>query len=136
MQFYGCFSFYFLTLLFVLSLPFLPSLRSLSYIVISVSLEFLSNSKGDAPFHSTVFDHSRTGWVGLNDHLRDVLWEITLNWVLLLLPLNFLSGSRLEMMFIFLIVNIDQASFIYIFFSCWNLFWELVLIRSIAKTVC
>ena len=43
--------------------------------VVSVSINFQSNSKGDAPFHCTAYDYSRAGWVSLRDHLRDVPWE-------------------------------------------------------------
>ena len=43
--------------------------------VISVSIEFPTNSQQDAPFHRIAYDYSRADWDGLRDHLRDVLWE-------------------------------------------------------------
>ena len=43
--------------------------------VVSVSINVLSNSKWDAPFHHIVYDYSCACWVGLGYHLRDVPWE-------------------------------------------------------------
>ena len=38
--------------------------------VVSVSFEFLSNSKQDALFQHIAYDHSCADWDGLCDHLR------------------------------------------------------------------
>ena len=43
--------------------------------VVSVSIDFPSNSQQDAPFHRIAYDYSRADWDGLRDHLRDVPWE-------------------------------------------------------------
>ena len=43
--------------------------------VVSVSVDFPSNSKRDAPFHHIAYDYSRADWDSLCDHLRDVPWE-------------------------------------------------------------
>ena len=43
---------------------------------------------------------------GLHDHLRDVPWENIFKLSLLLLLVNFLSGFRLELMYISLIISI------------------------------
>ena len=43
--------------------------------VVSVSIDFSSNSQRDAPFHRIAYDYSRADWDGLRDHLRDVPWE-------------------------------------------------------------
>ena len=43
--------------------------------VLSVSIDFLSNSKHDAPFHHTAYDYSWTDQNGLGNHLRDAPWE-------------------------------------------------------------
>ena len=43
--------------------------------VVSVSIDFPSNSQRDATFHCIAYDYSRAGWDGLRDHLRDVPWE-------------------------------------------------------------
>ena len=43
--------------------------------VVSVSVDFPTNSQQDAPFHRIAYDYSRADWDGLCDHLRDVPWE-------------------------------------------------------------
>ena len=43
--------------------------------VVSVSIDFLSNSQQDASFHCIAYDYSCADWDGLCDHLRGVPWE-------------------------------------------------------------
>ena len=74
--------------------------------VVSVSINFPSNSQRDAPFCHIAYDYCCADWDGLCDHLRDVPWEDTLTSVLLLLFVNFVSGLRLELMYILFIVSI------------------------------
>ena len=50
------------------------SLGDSDHIVVSV-IDFLSNSKLDAPFHRIACDYSCADWEGLRDHLRDVPLE-------------------------------------------------------------
>ena len=70
-----------------------PPLRNSDHVAVSASTEFLSNSKwGVLPFHHIAYDYSHANWVSLCDHL------ISLNSVLLLLLVNFVSGFRLELM--------------------------------------
>ena len=45
------------------------------HVVVSVSIDFSTNSQLDAPFHRIAYDYSCTDWDGLRDHLRDVPWE-------------------------------------------------------------
>ena len=45
------------------------------HVVVSVSIDFPSNSQGDAPFHCIAYDYSRADWDSLRDHFRDVPWE-------------------------------------------------------------
>ena len=52
-----------------------PPLGNSDHVVVSVSIDFPSNSQQDAPFHRIHYDYSRVDWDGLRDHLRDVLWE-------------------------------------------------------------
>ena len=52
-----------------------PPLRNSDHVVVSVSIDFLSYSQWDAPFHRIAYDYSRADWDGLHDHLRDVPWE-------------------------------------------------------------
>ena len=43
--------------------------------VVSVSIEFPTNSQHDAPFHGIAYDYSCADWDYLHDHLRAVPWE-------------------------------------------------------------
>ena len=52
-----------------------PPLRNSDHVVVSVFIDFPTNSQWDAPFHCIAFDYSRADWDGLCDHLRDVPWE-------------------------------------------------------------
>ena len=49
-----------------------PPLGNSDYAVVSVSIDFSSNSKRDAPFHRIAYDYSRADWDGLCDPLRYV----------------------------------------------------------------
>ena len=68
-------------------------------------LTFPSNSKGDALFHLIAYDYSRA--IGIIFVIISEIfhWRISLNSVLLLLLVNFVSGLRLELIYISLIVN-------------------------------
>ena len=84
-----------------------PPWGNSDHVVISVSTDFPSNSQWDALFHCIACDYSCANWDGLCDHLRDVPWEhFFIDLVLLLLLVNFVSGFRLELMYISLIENI------------------------------
>ena len=52
-----------------------PPLGNSDHVVVSVSIDFPSNSQQDAPFHRLAYDYSRADWDGLRNHLRDVPWE-------------------------------------------------------------
>ena len=52
-----------------------PPLGNSDHFVVSVSINFPSNSQWDAPFCLIAYDYSRADWDGLRDHLRDVPWE-------------------------------------------------------------
>ena len=47
-------------------------LRNSDHVVVSVPIDFPSNSKWDASFHCILYDYSCAVWDGLCDHLRDV----------------------------------------------------------------
>ena len=51
----------------------LPPLGNSDHAVVSVSIDFSTDSKRD-PFHHIAFDYSCADWVGLYDHLIDVPW--------------------------------------------------------------
>ena len=53
----------------------IPPLGNSDHVVVSVSIDFPSNSKWDAPFHHIAYDYSHVDWDSLRDHLRDVQWE-------------------------------------------------------------
>ena len=76
-------------------MAFLP-LGNSNLVVVSVTIDFPSNSQQDTPFHCIAYDYSRADCDGLRDNLRDVHGRISLNSVLLLLLVNFVSGFRLE----------------------------------------
>ena len=63
-----------LTLIFVLQWLSLH-LGNSDHVIVSVSINFLSNSQRDAPFHRMAYDYSRADRDGLRDHLRNVPWE-------------------------------------------------------------
>ena len=52
-----------------------PLLGNSDHVVVSVSIDFPTNSLCNAPFHRIAYDYSRADWDGLRDHLRDVPWE-------------------------------------------------------------
>ena len=52
-----------------------PPLENSDHVVVSVSIEFSSNSHRDAPSYRIAYDYSRADWNGLRDHLRDVPLE-------------------------------------------------------------
>ena len=52
-----------------------PSLGNSDHVVVSVSIDFPTNSQRDAPFHRIAYDYSHADWDCLRDHLRDVSWE-------------------------------------------------------------
>ena len=52
-----------------------PPLGNPDHVVVSVSIDSPSNSRQDDPFHRKTYDHSRTDWDSLHDHLIDALWK-------------------------------------------------------------
>ena len=53
----------------------LPPLGNSDHVVVSVSIDFPSNSQRDALFHHIAYDYSHADWDGLHDHLGDGQWE-------------------------------------------------------------
>ena len=54
-----------------------PPLGNSDHVVVSVSIDFPTNSQQDAPFHRIAYEYSCADWDGLHDHLRDLPWENT-----------------------------------------------------------
>ena len=52
-----------------------PPLENSDHVLVSVSIDFPSNSQPDAPFHRIAYDYSHADRDGLLDHLRGVSWE-------------------------------------------------------------
>ena len=52
-----------------------PPLGNSDHIVVSVSIDFLLNSKQDASFHCVMVDYFCADWDSLHDHSRDFYWE-------------------------------------------------------------
>ena len=52
-----------------------PPLGNSDHVVVSVSIDFPSNSQQDALFHRIAYGYSCADWDGPCDHLRDVPWE-------------------------------------------------------------
>ena len=47
-----------------------PPLGNSGYVDVSVSIDFPTNSKWDALFHSIAYDYSRADWESLHDFVR------------------------------------------------------------------
>ena len=45
------------------------------HVVVSISIDFPTNSQRDTPFHCIAYEYSCADWDGLRDYLRYVLWE-------------------------------------------------------------
>ena len=103
------------------------SMGNSEHVAVSVSIDFPSNSKRYVPFHRVAYDYSCADWDCLCDHLRDAPWKDILGLVLLMLLVNFVSGFRLELMYISVMENIRSSLKISMVFSC---LWTCPLISS------
>ena len=73
------------------TMAFLP-LGNSGHVIVSVSIDFLSNSKQDSPLHPIACDYSRADWDSFCNHLSgNGNGRISLNSVLMLLLVNFVS---------------------------------------------
>ena len=90
------------------TIAFAP-LGTSDHVVISVSIDFPTNSQQDAPFHCIVYDYSHADWDGLRDPLRDVPWKDIFTLGASAALVNFVSGFRLELMYIYHIENIRSS---------------------------
>ena len=52
-----------------------PTLRNSDHVVVSVFIDFRTNSKLSAPFHHIADDFSHADLDSFCDHLKDVSWE-------------------------------------------------------------
>ena len=84
-----------------------PPLENSDHVVVLVSIDFSSNSKWNALFHRIAY-YTILILIGM---VFVIIWEIFhgrifFNLVLLLLLVSFLSGFRMESMYIFLIISV------------------------------
>ena len=86
-----------------------PPLGNSDHVVVSVSIGVPSNPQQDVPFHRMAYDYSCAGWDGLGDHLRDVPWEDIFKLSDSAAASEFVSGFRLELMYISLIESIRSS---------------------------
>ena len=84
-------------------------IQNFEHVVVLVSIDFPSNSKGDAFFHCTAFDYFPVNWDGFHNYLKNVLWEHILKFSTSRLLLNLVNGFQLEVMYI--IINIRSSLF-------------------------
>ena len=52
-----------------------PPLGNSDHVIVSVSIDFPTNSQRDAPFHCIAYGYSCADWDGLCDYLGEVPWE-------------------------------------------------------------
>ena len=52
------------------AMAFAPLANS-DHVVVSVSIDFPTDSKRDSPFHCIAYDYTRADWDGFHDLLRD-----------------------------------------------------------------
>ena len=83
-----------------------PPLGNSDHVVFLVSIDFPINSKQYALFHHIAYDYSRADWDGLRDHLRDIPCEDIFKLSASTAFVHFVSGFRLELMYISLIISI------------------------------
>ena len=81
-----------------------PPLGNSDHVVVSVSIDFPSNSKRDALFHCIAYDYSCADLDGLCHHLRDVQWEDIFK-----LSASAAASELLELMHTSLIVSVRSS---------------------------
>ena len=67
-----------------------PPLGNSDHVVVTVSIDFPSNSQENALFHCIAYDYSCADWDSLYDHLRYVPLEDILNLVIMLLLVKYI----------------------------------------------
>ena len=85
-----------------------PPFGNSDHFVVSVSIDFPSNSQWDAPFHPTAYDYPCANWYSLHDHLRDVPWDDIIKFSTSAAGCEF-SGVRLGLMYMSLIISIRSS---------------------------
>ena len=78
------------------------------HVVVSVSIDFPSNSQWGTPFHCIAYDYTHADWDGHRDCLRDVPWEDIFKSGASVAASEFCE-FRLELMYISIIKNIRSS---------------------------
>ena len=87
-----------------------PPLGNSDHVVVSVSIDFPSNSQCNAPFQRIAYDYSCADLDGLYDHLKDLPWEYIFKLGASAAASEFCGcGFRLELMYMSLIENIRPS---------------------------
>ena len=86
-----------------------PPMGNSDHFVVSVLIDFSSNSKWDGPFHQIAYDYSYADWANFYDHLSDVPWEHIFKAGASAAASEFSNGFRLEVIYISLIVSIRSS---------------------------
>ena len=86
-----------------------PPLGNSDHVVVSVSIDFPTNSQQDAPFHRIAYDYSRADWDGLCDHFRVVPWEDIFKLGASAAASEFCEWVQLELMYMSLIESIRSS---------------------------
>ena len=86
-----------------------PPLGNSDHVLVSVSIDFPTNSQQDSPFHRRAYDYSRADWDGLHDHLRDVSWEDIFKLGVSAAASEFCEWVHLELMYIYHIENLRSS---------------------------
>ena len=79
------------------------------HVVVSVFIDFPLNPQRHAPYHRIAYDYSGADWDSLRDNLRMFYGRISLNSVLLLLLVNFVSGPGWNRCIYPLIVSVRSS---------------------------
>ena len=79
------------------------------HVVVSVSIDFPSNSQQGDPFHCIAYDYSLADWDSLCVHLRDVPWEDIFKLGTSATASEFCEWVQLELMYISIIENIRSS---------------------------
>ena len=86
-----------------------PPMGNSDHVVVSVSIDFPTNSQRYAQSHCIASDYSCADWDVLCDHLRDVPWEYIFKLGASAAASEFCSGFRLELLYISLIEKIRSS---------------------------
>ena len=82
-----------------------PPLGNSDHVVVSVSIDFPSNSQQGDPFHCIAYDYSLADRDSLCDHLRDVPWEDIFKLGASATASEFCEWVQLELMYVSIIEN-------------------------------